>query len=221
MRTMWRPCKVVTFGEAMVRLTPPGNERLERTASLNLHIGGAELNSAVTLSCLEVPATWVSRCPTRLSAGPSPVALVPPESNVRGRLDAGERRPRRYLLPGGGQPILGRRRSTTTAPAARSPAWRRARSTGRAFSAARAPCSSPASRPRSVQGPEPRRWLPFAPPTPPAFPSPSISTTGRSSGANRTPAPASSRSCPSSTSSSPPAAGSRPSSISPAITPPC
>jgi 2-dehydro-3-deoxygluconokinase len=47
----------------MVRLTPPGNERLERTTSLNLTVGGAELNSAVTLACLEVPATWVSRLP--------------------------------------------------------------------------------------------------------------------------------------------------------------
>ncbi|MFN8594298.1 MAG: sugar kinase [Thermomicrobiales bacterium] len=54
---------VVTFGEAMVRLTPPGNERLERTISLDLTVGGAELNSAVTLSCLEIPATWVSRLP--------------------------------------------------------------------------------------------------------------------------------------------------------------
>ena len=55
--------KVVSFGEAMVRLTPPGNERLERTTSLNLTVGGAELNSAVTLACLDVPATWVSRLP--------------------------------------------------------------------------------------------------------------------------------------------------------------
>jgi 2-dehydro-3-deoxygluconokinase len=55
--------EVVSFGEAMVRLTPPGNERLERTTSLNLTVGGAELNSAVTLACLEVPATWVSRLP--------------------------------------------------------------------------------------------------------------------------------------------------------------
>ena len=55
--------QVVTFGEAMVRLTPPGNERLERTISLDLTVGGAELNSAVTLACLEVPATWVSRLP--------------------------------------------------------------------------------------------------------------------------------------------------------------
>jgi 2-dehydro-3-deoxygluconokinase len=55
--------KVVTFGEAMVRLTPPGNERLERTTSLDLTVGGAELNSAVTLACLDVPATWVSVLP--------------------------------------------------------------------------------------------------------------------------------------------------------------
>lgn len=54
---------VVTFGEAMVRMTPPGNERLERTTSLNLTVGGAELNSAATLACLEIPTTWVSRLP--------------------------------------------------------------------------------------------------------------------------------------------------------------
>ena len=54
---------VVTFGEAMVRLTPPGNERLERTVSLDVTVGGAELNSAVTLACLDVASTWVSRLP--------------------------------------------------------------------------------------------------------------------------------------------------------------
>jgi 2-dehydro-3-deoxygluconokinase len=47
----------------MVRLTPPHHERLERTLSLDLTVGGAELNSAVTLACLEAPATWVSRLP--------------------------------------------------------------------------------------------------------------------------------------------------------------
>lgn len=55
--------QVVTFGEAMVRLTPPGNERLERTLSLDLTVGGAELNAAVTLACLELPVSWVSRLP--------------------------------------------------------------------------------------------------------------------------------------------------------------
>jgi 2-dehydro-3-deoxygluconokinase len=54
---------VVSFGEAMVRLTPPGNERLERTVSLDVTVGGAELNSAVTLACLETPVSWVSILP--------------------------------------------------------------------------------------------------------------------------------------------------------------
>lgn len=55
--------QVVTFGEAMVRLTPPHNERLERTVSLDVTVGGAELNTAVGLRCLDVPAAWVSALP--------------------------------------------------------------------------------------------------------------------------------------------------------------
>jgi 2-dehydro-3-deoxygluconokinase len=55
--------RVVTFGEAMIRLTPPRHERLERTISLDLTVGGAELNTAVGLVCLGVPATWVSVLP--------------------------------------------------------------------------------------------------------------------------------------------------------------
>lgn len=58
-----RSGRVVTFGEAMVRLTPPRNERLERTRSLDLSPGGAELNAAVTLACLEVPVGWASVLP--------------------------------------------------------------------------------------------------------------------------------------------------------------
>lgn len=55
--------RVVTFGEAMVRLTPPFNERLERTPRLDLTAGGAELNAAATVACLGVPAAWVSVLP--------------------------------------------------------------------------------------------------------------------------------------------------------------
>jgi 2-dehydro-3-deoxygluconokinase len=55
--------RVVTFGEGMIRLTPPRNERLERTISLDLSPGGAELNTAVTLACLGIEAEWVSRLP--------------------------------------------------------------------------------------------------------------------------------------------------------------
>ena len=55
--------QVVAFGEAMVRLTPPGRERLERATRLDVTVGGAELNTAVALRCLGVPAVWVSRLP--------------------------------------------------------------------------------------------------------------------------------------------------------------
>ena len=57
------PKRVVTFGEAMLRFTPPGKERLERTISLDITVGGAELNTAVGLRCLDIPAAWVSCLP--------------------------------------------------------------------------------------------------------------------------------------------------------------
>ena len=52
---------VVTFGEAMVRLSPPQFRRLEQTRSLDLFVGGAELNTAVALAKLGRATSWVSR----------------------------------------------------------------------------------------------------------------------------------------------------------------
>ena len=52
---------VVTFGETMVRLSPPDHRRLEQTNSLDVNIGGAEWNVAVDLSRLGISAAWVSR----------------------------------------------------------------------------------------------------------------------------------------------------------------
>jgi 2-dehydro-3-deoxygluconokinase len=54
---------VVTFGEAMIRLVPPHFQRLEQTTSLDLQIGGGELNVAVGVSRLGLESTWVSRLP--------------------------------------------------------------------------------------------------------------------------------------------------------------
>ena len=53
------PYEVVTFGEAMVRLSPPHFERLEQARNLDVQIGGAELNTAVGLSRLGRSAAWV------------------------------------------------------------------------------------------------------------------------------------------------------------------
>jgi len=38
---------IVAFGEAMVRMSPPDFKRLEQTTTLDLHIGGAELNASI------------------------------------------------------------------------------------------------------------------------------------------------------------------------------
>src|SRR5438067_13725593 len=45
----------------MVRLTPPGFQRLEQASSLNVVVGGAELNAAVGLARLGLSAAWVSK----------------------------------------------------------------------------------------------------------------------------------------------------------------
>src|SRR5262245_3815321 len=55
------PHEVVTFGEAMIRLSPPNFRRLEQANSLDLLVGGAELNTAVGLARLGRSSAWVSR----------------------------------------------------------------------------------------------------------------------------------------------------------------
>jgi 2-dehydro-3-deoxygluconokinase len=55
--------EVVTFGEAMLRLSPPGRMRLEQARALEVWPAGAELNVAVGLARLGTTAAWVSRLP--------------------------------------------------------------------------------------------------------------------------------------------------------------
>ena len=54
---------IVTFGEAMIRLSPPDFKRLEQTSSLDMNVGGAELSVAVDLSRLGLSTGWVSVLP--------------------------------------------------------------------------------------------------------------------------------------------------------------
>jgi 2-dehydro-3-deoxygluconokinase len=55
------PSDLVAFGEAMVRLSPPNFRRLENAHTLDVQVGGAELNTAVALARLGRSAAWVSR----------------------------------------------------------------------------------------------------------------------------------------------------------------
>jgi 2-dehydro-3-deoxygluconokinase len=53
--------EVITFGEAMIRLSPANFRRLEQARALDLQVGGAELNTAVALARLGHRSAWVSR----------------------------------------------------------------------------------------------------------------------------------------------------------------
>lgn len=55
---------VVTFGEAMIRLSPPLHRRLEQTTTLDVTVGGAELNVAVGVRRLGHSSEWVSCLPS-------------------------------------------------------------------------------------------------------------------------------------------------------------
>jgi 2-dehydro-3-deoxygluconokinase len=54
---------LVTFGEAMVRFSPPALQRLEQASSLTAGVGGSELNVAVLAARLGLESRWVSRLP--------------------------------------------------------------------------------------------------------------------------------------------------------------
>ncbi len=55
--------EVLGLGEVMIRLTPPGALRLEQATTLDLDVGGAELNTLVGLSHLGVATAWLSKLP--------------------------------------------------------------------------------------------------------------------------------------------------------------
>ena len=57
------PAPTVTFGEIMLRLTPPGFERLLQSPSLHATFGGGEANVAASLAGFGLPAAFVTILP--------------------------------------------------------------------------------------------------------------------------------------------------------------
>ena len=55
--------KVVTFGEIMLRLSPPGFERLLQSPAMSATFGGAEANVAVSLAQWGFDSVYVTRVP--------------------------------------------------------------------------------------------------------------------------------------------------------------
>lgn len=55
--------KIVSFGEVMLRLSPPNVERFAQTDTLAMHFGGTEANVAVSLAQYGLDAAHVTRFP--------------------------------------------------------------------------------------------------------------------------------------------------------------
>ena len=55
--------KIVTFGEIMLRLTPPGYQRFSQASSFDIVYGGGESNVAVSLANYGLPVEFITRLP--------------------------------------------------------------------------------------------------------------------------------------------------------------
>ncbi|WP_276256203.1 bifunctional 2-dehydro-3-deoxygluconokinase/2-dehydro-3-deoxygalactonokinase [Halomontanus rarus] len=54
---------LVTFGETMLRLSPPRHTRLETAGAFDVYPGGAESNAAVAATRLGTDVVWISKLP--------------------------------------------------------------------------------------------------------------------------------------------------------------
>ena len=67
--------RVVSFGEIMLRLSPPGHERFFQSPELRTYFGGSEANVAVSLAHFGVRSDYVTRVPANaLGDGPARAA---------------------------------------------------------------------------------------------------------------------------------------------------
>jgi 2-dehydro-3-deoxygluconokinase len=83
--------RVVCFGELMLRLSPPGDERLFQSPALRTFFGGSEANVAVSLAHLGVRSDYVTRLPGNAVGDAALSALRAEGVGVRGVVRGGER----------------------------------------------------------------------------------------------------------------------------------
>jgi 2-dehydro-3-deoxygluconokinase len=82
---------VVTFGEIMLRLSPPGFERFFQSPALCATFGGGEANVAVSLAHFGLDSRYVTRLPANAVGDAALKALRAEGVNVDGVLRGGER----------------------------------------------------------------------------------------------------------------------------------
>lgn len=95
--------KVVTFGEIMMRLSPPGYLRFNQSSVLEMSFGGAEANVAVSLALLGDESAFVTRLPRNDLAEAAQQRLRGLGVNTEGILWGGKRLGLYFLENGAGQ----------------------------------------------------------------------------------------------------------------------
>ena len=120
--------KVVTFGEIMLRLSPPGFERLFQSPVLSATFGGGEANVAVSLAHFGLDSRYVTRVPANAVGDAALAALRAEGVNVDGRPP--RRREARHLLRRDGREPARRQRDLRPGRLGRRRRRSRGRSTG-------------------------------------------------------------------------------------------
>src|SRR5437763_16529539 len=94
--------RAVTFGELLLRLSPPGEERLFESSELVTCFGGAEANVAVALSHFGVRCDYVTRAPDNPVGGAGVAALAREGVGTGWIVRGGDRRGIYFVEPGAG-----------------------------------------------------------------------------------------------------------------------
>ncbi len=96
--------KVVTFGEALFRLSTKRGERLRRAQELQFYLGGSELNIAANLQSLGVPSAWVSLLPDGMTGELIQSKLEDLKIDITHTQIIPHGRPGFYLMESGSEP---------------------------------------------------------------------------------------------------------------------
>lgn len=83
--------RVVTFGELMLRLSPPGRDRLFQQPRLRTFFGGSEANVAASLAHFGLRSDYVTRVPANPVGDAAVAALRAEGVGTRGMLRGGDR----------------------------------------------------------------------------------------------------------------------------------
>jgi len=92
--------RVVTFGEIMLRLSPPGDERLFQSPQLRTFFGGSEANVAASLAHLGEWSDYVTRLPANPVGQAALSALRAEGVGTKGIVRGGERLGIYFVEPG-------------------------------------------------------------------------------------------------------------------------